>query len=77
MLTTCPECGKYTVETPCYQCLAAERDHYRRLAGASVATLAGERDKYKRLYEMAMDTCPRCRENCAIRRLSAPKAAGE
>lgn len=77
MLTTCPACGKYTVETPCYQCLAAERDHYRRLTAADAPRLAGERDKYRRLYEMALTACPRCRENCAIRRLGGDRAAGE
>jgi len=77
MLTTCPQCGKYTVESPCYECLAAERDRYRRLADAGVAALAGERDKYKKLYEMAVGACPRCRENCAVRGLRGPQAAGE
>lgn len=77
MLTTCPQCGKYTVESPCYECLAAERDRYRRLADADVAAIAGERDKYKKLYEMAVVTCPRCQENCAVRRLGGRRAAGE
>ena len=77
MLTTCPACGKYTVETPCYQCLAAERDRYRRLAAADAAQLAGERDKYRKLYEMALGACPRCRENCVVRRLGVNRAVGE
>lgn len=77
MLTTCPDCGKYTVETPCYQCVAAERDKYRRLSTADADRLAAERDKYRKLYEMALGACPRCQENCVVRRLGVQRASGE
>lgn len=77
MLERCPGCGRYSVETPCYECLVKERDRYRQLADADAATLVGERDKYKKLYEMALSTCPLCRENCALRRFGERRAAGE
>lgn len=77
MLATCPVCGKYTVEQPCYQCLARELDRYKSLVTPAAAALTEERDKYKRLYEMAVAACPRCRENCVIRRLDTAAEAGK
>lgn len=73
MLENCPLCGKYTIETPCYTCVAQERDKYKKLAAANVIDLASERDKYKKLYKMAVGACPQCNENCAVRRLKRLK----
>ena len=77
MLAICPECGKYTIDQPCYECLAKERDRYKTLATPTVAALTRELDKYKRLYELALGACPRCRENCVIRCLDTAGATGK
>ncbi|MDR3561005.1 MAG: hypothetical protein P4N59_06145 [Negativicutes bacterium] len=77
MLDTCPDCGKYTIEKPCYDCVALERDKLKKLASANTAALISERDKYKKLYEMAAGTCPQCQENCAVLRLNRQKAVGQ
>ena len=72
MLKTCPVCGKYTVEQPCYDCLKKERDELKTLVDSD---LANELKKYKMLYQLAAKSCRVCRENCLIRTFSAEAAA--
>jgi len=73
LLDECNICGNYTINQPCHECLVKERDKYKEQVNANTVFLISERDKYKKLYEMAISTCDRCKENCAIRTFGKKK----
>lgn len=67
MLTECPDCGRYTIGSKCYECIEAERDKLKSMASKDMTELAIEAAQYKQLYELAIRACPVCRETCAVR----------